>query len=77
MDSRNRNNDNNNRNGGKKKVSEEEAKKIKTENLIFRLNNLGLERQTKLDELWEIERRAQAARAELIKLLENDGLANI
>lgn len=46
-------------------------KELKIENLVLRLNNVALERMTKFDELWELERQTTELRLQLVKLLDH------
>lgn len=46
-------------------------KELKIENLVLRLNNVALERMTKFDELWELERQTTELRTQLVKLLDH------
>ena len=50
-------------------MSEDEQKKMRIENLIFKLNNLGVQRKEHMDQLWIIETQAEKLRLELIKLI--------
>ena len=51
-------------------MSEDEQKKMRIENLIFKLNNLGVQRKEHMDQLWIIETQAEKLRLELIKLID-------
>lgn len=57
-------------------MNEKEVKKLKIENLVHRLNNLGQQRKAYMDQLWEIETQAEKLRIELIKLVDG-GLEDI
>lgn len=50
-------------------MSEEQIKKMQIDNLVYRLNAIGIERKVCVDKLWELETTGEALREELMQLL--------